>query len=67
MGLTETDAVKQAMLDIKLVTEFCGIEEEKEIIPQVFLCHAEQKQRVFIEIISMTYKFCISYTLYDKH
>ena len=35
MGLTESDAVKQAMLDIKLVTEFCGIEEEKEIIPQV--------------------------------
>ena len=48
MGLTETDAVKQAMLDIKLVTEFCGIEEEKEIIPQVFLCHAEQKQKEFL-------------------
>ena len=44
MGLTETDAVKQAMLDIKLVTEFCGIEEEKEIIPQVIiLCRNKNK------------------------
>ena len=54
MGLTETDAVKQAMLDIKLVTEFCGIEEEKEIIPQVslLLCHAESKlKELLIELI----------------
>ena len=35
MGVNETDEVKQALLDIKLCTEFCGIEQEKETVLQV--------------------------------
>jgi hypothetical protein len=42
----EADAVKQAMLDIKLVTEMCGIEQEKETINQIFPAHDALSERV---------------------